>query len=142
MFSLITNKELRDAHSRLPPSATLQWGSNHEPIAAATAELRKVRQVPSEMNQLFEALAHPTRRDILELLKKGSMTAGDIAGRFEVSKPTMSAHFAKLRDAGLIHGDKNGTSITYSLNLSVLEEVLLGFVGRMGIATEVRKTDE
>jgi len=111
-------------------------------MAAATAELRKVRQVRSEMNQLFEALAHPTRREILELLKKGSMTAGDIARRFEVSKPTMSAHFAKLRDAGLIHGDKNGTSITYSLNLSVLEEVLLGFVGRMGIVTEVRKTDE
>ena len=86
------------------------------------------------MNQLFEALAHPTRREILELLKRGSMSAGDIAARFEVSKPTMSGHFAKLRDAGLIHADKNGTSIVYSLNLSVLEEVLMGFIGRMGIA--------
>jgi len=88
------------------------------------------------MNQLFEALAHPTRREILELLKRRSMTAGEIAERFDVSKPTLSGHFAKLRDAGLIHADRNGTSITYSLNLSVLEEVLLGFMGRMGMAPE------
>lgn len=88
------------------------------------------------MNQLFEALAHPTRREILELLKKGSMGAGEIAERFDVSKPTMSGHFAKLRDAGLIHADKQGTSIVYSLNLSVLEEVVMGFMGRMGVAPE------
>jgi DNA-binding transcriptional ArsR family regulator len=88
------------------------------------------------VNQLFEALAHPTRRRILELLKQRSMTAGEIADRFEVSKPTLSGHFAKLRDAGLIQADRNGTSITYSLNVSVLEEVLLGFMGRMGIAPD------
>jgi DNA-binding transcriptional ArsR family regulator len=88
------------------------------------------------VNQLFEALAHPTRRRILELLKQRSMTAGEIADRFDVSKPTLSGHFAKLRDAGLIQADRNGTSITYSLNLSVLEEVLLGFTGRMGIAPD------
>jgi DNA-binding transcriptional ArsR family regulator len=93
------------------------------------------------MNSLFEALAHPTRREILELLKQRSMTAGEIAERFDVSKPTLSGHFAKLRDAGLIHADRNGTSISYSLNLSVLEEVLLGFMGRMGIAPD-RKDDE
>jgi DNA-binding transcriptional ArsR family regulator len=88
------------------------------------------------MNQLFEALAHPTRREILALLKKGSMSAGAIAERFDVSKPTLSGHFAKLKDAGLIHADKDGTSIIYSLNLSVLEEVLLGFMGRMGLVPE------
>jgi DNA-binding transcriptional ArsR family regulator len=88
------------------------------------------------MNQLFEALAHPTRREILEMLKKGSMSAGAIAERFDVSKPTLSGHFAKLKDAGLIHADKDGTSIIYSLNLSVLEEVLLGFMGRMGLAPD------
>ena len=54
------------------------------------------------MNQLFEALAHPTRREILELLKSGSMSAGAIAERFDVSKPTLSGHFAKLKDAGLL----------------------------------------
>ncbi|HET9810358.1 MAG TPA: ArsR family transcriptional regulator, partial [Sphingomicrobium sp.] len=66
-------------------------------------------------------------------LKRGSMGAGEIAEHFDVSKPTLSGHFAKLKEAGLVHGDKNGASITYSLNLSVLEEVLLGFMGTMGI---------
>ena len=93
------------------------------------------------MNILFEALAHPTRREILELLKKGSASAGEIAERFDVSKPTMSAHFAKLRDAGLIHADKRGTSIVYSLNLSVLEEVLMSFMGRMGLGPEEKEKE-
>lgn len=85
------------------------------------------------MNTVFEALAHPTRRAILEKLKGGSRTAGELADAFPVSKPTMSGHFAKLRDAGLIQSDQKGTTILYSLNLSVLEEVLLSFMGRMGI---------
>lgn len=88
------------------------------------------------MNRIFEALAHPTRRSILELLKEGSKTAGELADAFDVSKPTMSAHFAKLREAGLIHADPRGTTILYSLNLSTLEEVLLGFMDRMGVAPE------
>ena len=86
------------------------------------------------MNPVFEALAHPTRREILELLKGGSKTAGELADAFAVSKPTMSGHFAKLREAGLIHADPKGTTIVYSVNLSTLEEVLLGFMGRMGVA--------
>ena len=86
------------------------------------------------MNLVFEALAHPTRRAILEMLKGGSKTAGELADAFQVSKPTMSGHFAKLREAGLIQADPRGTTIVYSINLSTLEEVLLGFVGRMGFA--------
>ena len=88
------------------------------------------------MNQIFEALAHPTRREILEMLKSGSRTAGELAEAFAVSKPTMSGHFAKLKEAGLIQADQRGTTILYSLNLSTLEEVLLGFMGRMGVAPE------
>ncbi len=94
------------------------------------------------MNVLFEALAHPTRREILARLKQGSASAGDIAARFDVSNPTMSGHFAKLKDAGLIHADKNGTSIVYSLNLSTLEEVLLGFMSTMGIAPEEKDLNQ
>ena len=86
------------------------------------------------MNVVFEALAHPTRRAILELLKSGSKSAGEIAETFNVSKPTMSGHFAKLKEAGLIHADQQGTTIFYSINLSALEEVLLGFMGRVGSA--------
>jgi len=84
------------------------------------------------MNVVFEALAHPTRRAILEMLKGGSKTAGELSESFEVSKPTMSGHFAKLREAGLIQADQRGATILYSLNMSVLEEVLMGFMGRMG----------
>lgn len=94
------------------------------------------------MNQLFEALAHPTRREILAMLKEGSASAGEIAARFDVSKPTMSGHFAKLKEAGLIHADKNGTSIVYSLNLSTLEEVMLGFMARMGIAPDEKDQEQ
>jgi len=85
------------------------------------------------MNSVFEALAHPTRREILEMLKSGSKTAGELADRFEVSRPTMSGHFAKLKEAGLIQSDQKGATIFYSLNLSTLEEVLLSFMGRMGV---------
>ena len=84
------------------------------------------------MNSVFEALAHPTRRAILEMLKGGSRSAGEIAEAFDVSKPTMSGHFAKLKEAGLVQADQRGTTILYSLNLSTLEEVLLGFMGRIG----------
>jgi DNA-binding transcriptional ArsR family regulator len=85
------------------------------------------------VNIVFEALAHPTRREILERLKSGSKTAGELAEGFDVSKPTMSGHFAKLKEAGLIQADQKGATIFYSLNLSTLEEVLLDFMGRMGV---------
>lgn len=84
------------------------------------------------MNKVFEALAHPIRRQILELLKSGSKSAGELADAFDVSKPTMSGHFAKLKEAGLIQADQQGTTIYYSINMSVLEEVLLGFMGHFG----------
>ncbi len=84
------------------------------------------------MNNVFEALAHPTRRQILELLKAGSKSAGELADAFNVSKPTMSGHFSKLKEAGLIQADQQGTTIFYSINMSVLEEVLMGFMGNFG----------
>lgn len=85
------------------------------------------------MDRVFDALAHPTRRRILELLKGGARTAGELADAFAVSKPTMSNHFAKLRDAGLIQAASRGTSIIYSINLSALEEAVMGFMGRLGV---------
>lgn len=85
------------------------------------------------MDSVFDALAHPTRRRILELLKRGSMSAGELAERFDVSKPTMSGHFAKLKAAGLVQAESKGTTVVYSLNLSMLEEVVMGFMGRLGV---------
>lgn len=84
------------------------------------------------MNAVFKALADPTRRKVLELLRKQPMTAGELADHFPVSRPTMSAHFAVLREADLIKSTKIGTTITYQLNLSVLEDALLGFARLFG----------
>ena len=82
---------------------------------------------------VFDALSHPIRRAVLELLKRGGMSAGELADHFPVSRPTMSGHFTKLREAGLICGEQRGGSIIYTLNMSALEEALLGFMDRMGI---------
>lgn len=85
------------------------------------------------MNAVFKALSDPTRRHVLELLKERPMTAGEISAHFPVAKPTMSAHFAILREADLVDVQKVGKTLIYSLKLSVLEEALLGFVAALSI---------
>ena len=85
------------------------------------------------MNKVFKALADPTRRRVLELLRQRPMTAGELSEHFPVSKPTMSAHFNVLREADLVDATKQGVTITYRLKLSVLEEALLGFSQALGI---------
>ena len=84
------------------------------------------------MNKVFKALSDPTRRRVLQLLRERPMTAGELSDHFAVSKPTMSAHFAVLQDAGLIEAEKSGRTITYRLVMSVLEEALLGFAHSLG----------
>ena len=86
------------------------------------------------MTSVFDALSHPIRREVLELLKNGGKSAGDLADHFPVSKPTMSGHFAKLKAAGLILGKNSGGSIVYTLNMSTLEEALHGFMNRMDMS--------
>ena len=88
------------------------------------------------MSSVFKALADPTRRTVLQLLRQRPMTAGELSSHFAVSKPTMSAHFSVLREADLIAADKQGTVITYRLKLSVLEDALLGFSQVFGIGVE------
>jgi len=85
------------------------------------------------MSKVFKALAVPTRRKVLQLLRRRPMTAGELSEHFPVSKPTMSAHFAVLREADLVDAGKQGTTITYRLKLSVLEDALLGFSQAFGI---------
>lgn len=80
------------------------------------------------MSQVFKALSDPTRRRVLQMLRSGPMSAGEISAQFDVSKPTMSAHFTVLKEADLVHAEKSGKSVIYHLKLSVLEEALLGFV--------------
>jgi DNA-binding transcriptional ArsR family regulator len=85
------------------------------------------------MSQIFKALSDPTRRRVLQLLRQGPMNAGELSDRFDVSKPTMSAHFAVLKEADLVHAEKAGKTVVYHLKLSVLEEALLGFVHSFGL---------
>jgi DNA-binding transcriptional ArsR family regulator len=90
------------------------------------------------MSLVFKALSDPTRRRVLALLRQRPMSAGELAEHFDVSKPTMSAHFAALREAGLVAAEKQGKSIVYELQLSVLEDALLSFAQAFG--WELHKT--
>jgi ArsR family transcriptional regulator len=76
------------------------------------------------MNQLFKALNDPTRREILELLGKKDLSAGEIAERFNMSKPSISHHLDLLRQAGLVESVKQGQFIYYSLNTTVFDELI------------------
>lgn len=76
------------------------------------------------MNTLFKALNDETRRAIIELLKEKDMNAGEIAEQFNISKPSISHHLDLLKQAGLIIGIKKGQFIEYSLNTSILEDLL------------------
>jgi ArsR family transcriptional regulator, arsenate/arsenite/antimonite-responsive transcriptional repressor len=91
------------------------------------------------MNEVFQALSDPTRREILRLLKNGDMTAGDIAERFPLAKSTLSGHFGVLKHAGLIVAEKNGTRIVYSLNVSAVEEVLASVLSLLDVGRESKK---
>ena len=84
------------------------------------------------MNEVFEALAHPVRREILKLLRKRPMSAGDLAAYFTIAKPTLSGHFAVLKKAQLVTTERQGTTIIYQLNMSVMEEAVAAFLALAG----------
>lgn len=92
------------------------------------------------MNLVFKALSDPTRRKVLELLREGPKTAGELADHFDFAKPTMSAHFAVLREAGLVEAEKDGKQVIYRLKLSVLEDALLGFAKIFGMGAASAKS--
>ena len=76
------------------------------------------------MNSVFKALNDPTRREILELLKEKEMTAGEIAEQFNMSWPSISHHLDLLKQAKLVEAEKDGQYIYYSLNTTVVDEIL------------------
>lgn len=84
------------------------------------------------MNEVFKALADPTRRKILDLLKDQDLTAGEIAEQFEMSKPSISNHLKILKSAGLVLDDKKGQYIIYSLNSTVLQDVIKWLLDKKG----------
>jgi DNA-binding transcriptional ArsR family regulator len=75
-------------------------------------------------NEAFKALADPTRREILRLLRRGEMTAGELAEHFDMTKPSVSHHFAKLKEAGLVTSRREGQQIYYALNTTVVQDLL------------------
>lgn len=76
------------------------------------------------MGDVWKALADPTRRKILKLLKKGSFNAGEIAAEFNMTKPSISNHLSILKQADLVDSEKIGQNVIYSLKTSVLEDML------------------
>jgi ArsR family transcriptional regulator len=83
------------------------------------------------MSDVFDALAHPVRRKILKLLR--AMSAGEIADKVDIPKPTLSGHFAVLKAADLVGTERQGTTIIYRLNMSVLEEALAAMLDIAGM---------
>jgi DNA-binding transcriptional ArsR family regulator len=79
------------------------------------------------LNETFKALSDPTRRKILELLSKGDMNAGEIADKFDISKPSISHHLNILRNAELILAEKQGQHMMYSLNTTAFQDVAKWF---------------
>ena len=82
--------------------------------------------------QTFKALSDPTRRSILDMLKDGAKTAGDIGAKFDMTGATVSHHLSVLKEAGLVSDDRRGKFIYYELNLSVLDEITGWVAGLKG----------
>jgi DNA-binding transcriptional ArsR family regulator len=88
------------------------------------------------VNDVYRALSDPTRRRILALLRRGDMTAGELAAEFDQAWPTISGHLKVLREADLVQADRHGTTITYHLNVSVLEEAMAALMSALGIGAK------
>lgn len=80
------------------------------------------------ITKVYSALSDPTRRKILQMLREKDMSAGEISDHFDFSKPSLSRHFSVLKEADLIQGTKQGNHIIYRLNVTVLEEALMGML--------------
>ena len=88
------------------------------------------------MDKVFKALGDPTRREILRLLRSGDMSAGQIAERVSVAKSTLSGHLNVLKEAGLVVMERHGTTLVYSLNVAVYEEMVAAFMDLLGVGIE------
>ncbi|HEY5591731.1 MAG TPA: autorepressor SdpR family transcription factor [Paludibacter sp.] len=76
------------------------------------------------MNDIFKALNDPARREILKMLQKEDMTAGDIASKFDMTAPSVSHHLDKLKRAGLVSTIKQGQFVLYSINTTIIDDIL------------------
>lgn len=92
------------------------------------------------MNEVFKALSHPIRRKVLAMLRERPMASGEIAQAFDVAWPTMTTHLNALKDAGLVTAEREGTSIRYQVNASVMEEAIAAIMDLMGTGEAERTT--
>ncbi|MDQ0465693.1 DNA-binding transcriptional ArsR family regulator [Caulobacter ginsengisoli] len=76
------------------------------------------------MNEIFKALSHPARRRMVAMLRQGPLASGDIAARFDMAWPTVTAHLAALKAAGLVETERDGTTVRYRLVISAAEEAI------------------
>lgn len=88
------------------------------------------------LQNTLKALADPTRREILNMLKKGSLSAGEIVERFDMTGASISRHLSVLKDADLIHDRREGKFIYYELNATVLEEIMLWISDLKGVSED------
>ena len=84
------------------------------------------------MGNVFKAISDPTRREILKLLKDKDLSAGEIAEHFDISKPALTKHLNILREAELVSSEKQGNFVIYSINVTVLQQALSGFMAIFG----------
>jgi len=86
------------------------------------------------IDTVFKALADPTRRSILRLLKERDMTAGELAERFPISAPSMSHHYSVLKQADLVFARREGQQIVYSLNTTVFQDIVASLMDMFGVS--------
>lgn len=91
------------------------------------------------MNEVLKALSHPTRRKVLAMLRNGPLASGEIAAAFDVAWPTMTAHLNTLKEAGLVSAERDGASIRYRLNASVMEETAAALLELAGAGKKERR---
>ena len=84
------------------------------------------------MGNVFKAISDPTRREILKLLNDKYLSAGEIAKHFDISKPALTKHLNILREAELVSSEKQGNFVIYSINVTVLQQALSGFMAIFG----------
>jgi ArsR family transcriptional regulator len=92
------------------------------------------------MDNTFKALADPTRRKILEMLREKNLSAGEIADAFDMTKPSISHHLAILKNAELVLAERDGQNIIYSLNSSVMQEFLQQMLSLFHLGEEEKKS--
>ena len=84
------------------------------------------------MGNVCKAISDPTRREILKLLNDKDLSAGEIAEHFDISKPALTKHLNILREAELVSSEKQGNFVIYSINVTVLQQALSGFMAIFG----------